>query len=553
MKKKYLNNSLGVTLIELILAISLISFVIIISTNLFVLGTRTSNLTNKEYTMQSDIRRATEKTNEIVRYSKAIFAVPNTFVESLDVMDPGWNYLMVSPDGKRIVTMEYDDVLEEHIEKVDVEESDGILYEVSFERDISSKRDNVLKFKIYAYNTDSSGAKSNVKVFYESTVETENAIQVIDKGTTGSPSIALAFRSDGQTSGKGKNQIAYITIIVDTSGSMNLSPDNKGNVNTEHSNARIKNVRRVLAGTSSNRENGIVQKFSKEDNVFLSLVKFSTTANYPNPAANDEPDSVYPINEVYINDEKEELVDEVDRLKAVGGTNTGDGLRQAYYLHEDFRSRMNVKEKDQVHHYMILLVDGETTYQVNNGMWNDSGRYIDARQTVRIDGRNYDRYNWSTTWRFTSNPLQFYSDKGNINVIQNNPDNETLAFSHTETGGSWWWKYYYAYYGKNNSPVESYSITGNGSSVIKNSGYVKAIGNKIKNFDSGSGIKSYLIGYADGLTNEIKYLGDSIGTDTELRFNYSDKDFNLDEIFQNIATDIMADFWLAAGPQIMEE
>ena len=51
-----------------------------------------------------------------------------------------------------------------------------------------------------------------------------------------------------------------------------------------------------------------------------------------------------------------------------GGTNTGDALRQAYHLHNDFRDRMKatIKPEDQVHHYIILLVDGETTYQTNN-------------------------------------------------------------------------------------------------------------------------------------------------------------------------------------------
>lgn len=551
MRSKYSKDSLGFTIIELLLAISLISFVIIISTNLVIIATKGQKGTIKEYEMQSDIRRATERTNEIVRYSKAIFAVPQPFVATTSAMDPGWNYFMVSGDGKRIVTMEFDEVQDKHIEKVEVAESTGILYDVRFERDTSSKQDNVLKYKIYAYTTNTSGEKANEKLLFESTVETENAIQVIDKGTSGSPSIALAFRSDGQTSGKGKNQIAYVTMIVDVSGSMNKSPDDQGNVNSEHSNARIKNVRRVLAGTEANRTDGIVQKFSKEENVFLSLVTFSTTANYPDSSANDEPNAIYPINEVYINDKKEAMVSEIDKLKAKGGTNTGDGLRRAYYLHEDFRTRMGVKDKDQVHHYMILLVDGETTYQVNNGIWKDTGSYKDTRQKVRIDGKNYDKYDWFTTWKFTSNSTNFYDKRGNINVIQNKPDDEELNFSHKEIKNIWFRKEYYAYYGKTNNPVESYSITGTGSNVIDESGYVKAMGNKIKNFESGSGIKSYLIGYADGLTNEIKYLGDSIGTENEMRFNYSDSGFNLDEIFDNIATDIMADFWLATGPQII--
>ncbi len=549
----------GFTLIELILAISLISIVILISTNLIIFGTKAHKLTFKEYSMQSDIRKATEKTNDIVRYSKAIFAVPKSFVESVDIMDPGWNYFMVSPDGKRIVIMEYDKLSDKHIEKVIVEESEGISYYVQFEKDNDARSDSVLKYRIYAYNTDNTNQKTNEKLIFESTVETNNAIQVADKGSVSSPSIALAFRGDGQTSGKGKNQIAYITIIVDVSGSMNDSPNGQKPPKNqrEHTNARIKNVREALVGTSRNRENGIIQKFANEENIFLSLVTFSTSGNYPVPTANDYPNSTYPIYEVYNNSTKNTLINEVDKLKASGGTNTGDGLRQAYYLHEDFRTRMNemgtpIKEKDQVHHYMILLVDGETTYQVNTGTWNDNGSYRDTRRTERINGITHNRYDWATNWRFTPNSSSFYLDRGNINVIQNNPDDEPLNFSHTESRNNWFRTDYYVYYGEKNSPVDSYSIIGNGSTIINNSGYVKAVGNKIKAFDSGTGIKSYLIGYASGLTKEINYLGDCIGTDTNLRYKYDDPNFNLDEIFKNIATDIMADFWLATGPQIMK-
>lgn len=560
MRIKNQKNSLGYTLIELLLALSIFSIVILISVDLIIFGAKAQKLTFKEYSMQSDIRRATEQTNEIVRYSKAVFAVPKPFVESTDVMDPGWNYFMVSPDGKRIVIMEYDDFLDEHIEKVVVEESEGILYEVHFEKDASANSDSVLRYKIFAYNSDKDGNKINEKLVFESTVETVNGIQVVDKGSVVSPSIALAFRGDGQTSGKGKNQIAYITIVVDVSGSMNDSPsgESPGWYETEHSNARIKNVRHTLAGTTSNRASSIIQKFANEENVFISLVTFSTTGNYPDPTANNQPDAIHPIFEVYNDTEKNQLINEVDRLRATGGTNTGDGLRHAYYLHKNFRTRMNangfnIKDTDQVHHYMILLVDGETTYEVNTGTWNDNGYYYDTWRTERIDGKLHDRYDWRTNWRFTSSPSDFYLDEGNINVIQNEPPDEPLVFSHTYSEYHWLWGWIYeVYYGTKNHPVSSYSITGNGSTVIRDSPYIRAVGQMINDFDSGNGIKSYLIGYASGLTREINYIGDRIGTDAQSRYLYNSTDFNLDEILKNIATDIMADFWLAAGPQIIK-
>ena len=103
-------NKRGLTVIELVIAIAIASILVVISVNLLRLTTKTHSLSLKEYDMQSSIRRATEETNQIIRYSKAVFAVPQNFVESTDKMDPDWSYLMVSEDGKKIVSMEYDNI-----------------------------------------------------------------------------------------------------------------------------------------------------------------------------------------------------------------------------------------------------------------------------------------------------------------------------------------------------------------------------------------------------------------------------------------------------------
>ena len=226
--KKVIKGNKGLTLIELLLSLALVSFVIIISTNILMVGMKSQDLSVKEYAVQSEIRIAAEKTNEIVRYSKAVFAVPKSFVSSESTMDPGWSYLMASLDGRRIVTMEYDEDLSKHVERTLINESEGTFYYLSFDKTDSANSDTVISYRIYSYNKDQSGQKTDEKLIYETTVETVNAIQIVDKGTETSPSVALAFRNDGQTSGKGKNQIAYITIVIDVSNSMNLTPSGTG-------------------------------------------------------------------------------------------------------------------------------------------------------------------------------------------------------------------------------------------------------------------------------------------------------------------------------------
>ncbi|GEM_PF-934626 len=581
MKIKIKKNTRGFTLVEVILAVALISFVIILSSNILIFGVNSQKLTLKEYSVQSDLRRATEQANELIRYSKAVFAVPKSYVSPDTAMDPGWSYLMVSSDGKRIVNMEYDDTLKKHVEKVAVEESEGILYGISFDKDESAKGDTVLKYKIHAYNTDESGNKAGERILYESTVETVNAIQVVDKGTELSPSIALAYRSDGQTSGKGKNQIAYITIVVDTSNSMNNTPSGGGSNTSETVNSRIYKVREALVGNGTSTGNGIIQSFSKEENVFISFVPFANTANYPIPHANSNPAGKHPFYEVYKSAESNYLITTINNTKAdghksgsygsgQGGTNTGDGLRRAYYLHDTFRKRMEdagtpINDKDQVHHYMILLVDGETTFQTKYYRYEDDGYYVYSGYDERISGQWYERFNWRTAW--TGSEKSDFLPDGNIShdrlssysapsdsLVYNRHYNGTINYKYSSWGN--WYNDNYSgnivEYGKKNNGFDKILIAGDGNATINNSSYVSSVGSKIQSFDDSAGIRSYIIGYASGLNTNINYIGDKIGTESTHRYVYNSSDFNLDEIFKNIATDIMADFWLAAGPQIVK-
>lgn len=573
--KKVIKGNKGLTLIELLLSLALVSFVIIISTNILMVGMRSQDLSVKEYAVQSEMRIAAEKTNEIVRYSKAVFAVPKSFVSSESTMDPGWSYLMTSLDGRRIVTMEYDEDLSKHVERTLVNESEGRFYYLSFDKTDSANSDTVISYRIYSYKKDQNGQKTDEKLIYETTVETVNAIQIVDKGTETSPSVALAFRNDGQTSGKGKNQIAYITIVIDVSNSMNLTPSGTGSTSSETSSSRISRVRTALYGDGTSNGKGIIQMFSKEENVFISLVPFANTANFPSPHANTDPSAKHPFYEAYNSADANTLITSIKDLKAdgyrtslygsgQGGTNTGDGLRRAYYLHESFRDRMSelgtpIDEKDQVHHYMMLLVDGETTFETDIYKFDDNGYYVYSGYDERINNRWYERFNWETRW--SGSKISNFLDDGNVPVdtIANyDPPENSLRLDSYYNG-----EIYYRYrneqrlyrgdivkYSRFNEDLTRPIISGNGSSTINNSSYINAIGTKIQDFEETAGIKSYLIGYANNLTTNINYIGNKIGTEESNRYVYNSSNFNLDEIFKNIATDIMADFWIAAGPQI---
>ena len=496
----------GVTLVELVIVLGFVSVIILASANMVILGTKAEKVTVDEYKLQSAIRRLTEQVNQTVRYSKAVFAVPETFVESTSVMDPGWSYFMVSSDQRSIVVWRYDTESAQWLQETIVEPVENVAFALRFYKDESADSDSVLRYVISAYRTDSGGNITSEKTVFESTIEAVNSVQVADKGTVASPSVALAFRGDGQTSGQGKNEIAYITIVVDVSGSMNQLPDGIGSSGTEQPGSRIRHLRKALAGDAANPDSGIIQILSKEENIFVSLIPFSTTANYPNPVSYSATGGDYGIYEVYNKSEEDTLINIAKSLRAYGGTNTGDGLRRAYHMHNDFRTKMGIDSKTRVHHYMIVLVDGETTYEVKKGTW-------ERRSLLR--------------WEFSPSS-QYYLDLGNIDILFSG---QPVYF---------------------HDPRVTYAITGNGSTVINSSPHVSAAGALIKSFDGGNGVKSYLIGYAADLSTHINFIGSAIGTDPEHIYKYDDEGFDLEEVFENIATDIMADFWIVSGPQIIK-
>lgn len=557
MKVKYVKNSKGFSLVELLVVLALLGMTIVLLTNILLASNRTHKVTIKEYFMQSDIRRVTEVTNELTRYSKAIFAVPQSFVESTDVMDPGWSYLMLSLDSKRIVIMEYDEILGKHVENVAVESSADVLYYIEFEKDEEADSDRVLKFSIFAYDIDEYGNKTNEILVFESTVEALNAIQVEDKGTESAPSVALAFRYDGTTSGEGKNQIAYITIVIDTSGSMRYLPN--GNYAYDPDDSKIAKVKEALVGDGSTSGTGIIQQFAKEENVFISLVPFATTANTPFVLANTRPNELHGQYEVYESTDLNSLLTTVGELQANGGTNTGDAVRRAYYLHENYKTRNSIPSGTQVHHYIIMLVDGQTTYEASYVDWEDDGYYEYSGYREWIGGTRYYRFNWRTDWDSTT--VDGILPDGNINLdyLSDDPADEPLERESYYYGTIRYYSTYYrtfrnytgyiVKYGDENDDTTNIRITGNGSSVITDNDYVDSMGTLIKNYDSD--IKSYIIGYATDLSSHIEGLGTSIGSDPDNIYAYDDDDFDLYEVFENIATDILADYWLAAGPQIM--
>lgn len=98
--------------------------------------------------------------------------------------------------------------------------------------------------------------------------------------------------------------------------------------------------------------------------------------------------------------------------------------------------------------------------------------------------------------------------------------------------------------------------TGNEEGLRVSSGlgleYVTHLGDVLRNTFSYKG-DYYLIGYVSDPESEgVKNIKAALDIPTNQVFMYNASNFNLSEVFSNIATEIMAKTWLVTGPKLME-
>lgn len=484
MIKNNINKRKGITLVELILAMSLVSIIITLSASMIILANKSHKVTIDEYELQSTIRLATEKTNKILRYSSAIFTIPKGRFFEANLTD-GWSYFGISPDGYEIIAYIYEQrtnssgVLElKHWKEVVVPKRDNIKYEFVFEKNTGVANDRVIKYSIIAKTVDTNSEKIDV----DSEVEVLNALQVVDRGTAVTPAVAIAYRSDARPQGE---VVGNITMVLDVSGSMAYRLNGTQN-SVPESEKRITKLKSAL--------NTMINEFSKEEYVEISIVPFSTSANYPNTtdeSSKDEP----PFYKVSNPTKKTALLGKVDGLTANGGTNTGDGMRRAYYRNKYFTDNIHntaimpdYGPGFSTREYMIILVDGVTT------------------QATSIGGSGDSKY--KTNEGYQSN-LTWYSYSGqwnNAGIIGKGNDEDPVTDR-----------------------------------------YVEIIGQKIKDRN----IKVYVIGFSS-LTaelNSVNKIATAAGALNKDVYKFTDA-LDLNDVFAEIKADIMKDLWHIRGPKL---
>jgi uncharacterized protein YegL len=330
-------NKKGFMLVELIIVLAIIGTVITTIFGLLLYGYDVFTLTSTDFKVQTQVRMAMEKTNTLVRFSRALFAVPDVIY-----MDAKWNYIGMNSENTEIINYRWDSVLETHVPEIMVGPYPGVRFNIGFDKADNLSKDNTLRMYFETLNFDGSIKRYNIKSGYEAL----NSLQVVNYGTTTNPARALAYRED-QYSYENFKLVVNIAMVLDVSGSMG-----SGLVDPNHNTSTTNPSRISVLETQSKM---IVEKFAQNQNtdvsINMTLVPFSTYANTPS--------NFYDVKNAT---QKSTLLGKIDALSSNGYTNTGDGLRRAYYqLYNKKTADIAAATVDTiVKNYTIILVDGQS-------------------------------------------------------------------------------------------------------------------------------------------------------------------------------------------------
>ena len=106
-----MKNKKGFTLLELVVAMTIISVVITMVWGLMIFGNKVYNKESDDYDVQTSVRHAMDEISHLVSTSKAAFAVPDS-----SFLDDEWNYLALSGDQTRVVNYVWDNSSKSHVE-----------------------------------------------------------------------------------------------------------------------------------------------------------------------------------------------------------------------------------------------------------------------------------------------------------------------------------------------------------------------------------------------------------------------------------------------------
>ncbi len=310
----------GFTLTEIIIAIILTSMVGLLIGLVFNTMFSGRNIIEREASIQSEMRTSMQYVDRTIGKATSVFVLDESKYGKDVRKTEGWNYIGLSPDGKKVINYIWNKTTKRWDESVLGTNS---LYDMQLDLEFKadeSYQDN----RLINYNLTGQYKNSKNKLSIDTAISALNTKQVISKVAKGKKGVALAYRNDpieGQVN-------TAVSFVFDTSGSMGYGLWNQKLEPTDS---------RTRMNILKTKANLLVDDLKEIGNVSVNLVRFSGDASY--------------IQEDFVELDKDTdtIKTKIKALPTSWITNPGDGLR--YGLVSLQRNPAQLK-------YVVLLTDG---------------------------------------------------------------------------------------------------------------------------------------------------------------------------------------------------
>ncbi len=587
------------TIVELMMALIITSVMMVLIISVFRFSIFSFNKSEQELTYQGDIRYSMDEMKDSVEKTRAIFLMNNNDFYSATnepkYLKEKWDYYALSADKKQFLLYRYNPsktpvtgepaYLAKHEVIVLTDLADRKL-DLSFEKQVvltedekKGKGKDELGNKMtkdeaeqkQLTNAQNHFVKINLQTLdgsddllrdLETGIEAKAAITVTNakdlSNLSSNPINVMAVRSTGF----GSERIVFISIILDASGSMRCNIDGSIFPNDYAEYAARSHVARfdMLKDTLNGRADGIdkagnpvkaktgfFESMSGYGAFYVRLVPYGDTANYPQinyyKGVDEEKHPMFNLGSRSELDLAKEEIENIDKFTHRWGsfTNTGDGIRRAFYYHKSFKDDIKPQYKSiymakkgvssltpameaefeklfdgvEIKEYSIVLTDGNTnalsTKEIANAGFSNNAADL---QTI------YSK---------------FLEEDGPVKSLDGKARNEGVNYETSDPAP-------YFYYGDKGPFAFAKDIPYSKTKNSISEEYAARMGAKIKN----RGVDTYVIGFSNVKNERSSAIKLAKSMNAEL-FEYNNN-FNLDDIFDEIANRIDADIAILKGP-----
>ena len=353
----------GFTLVEMIMAIMLMSLIALIIGVIFNTMFSSRELIEREASIQAEMRTSMQYVDRTVGKATSIFILDDSkFKGSKQGLTREWSYIGLSADGKKV--MNY--VWNKQKQDWDVSElGTKSLYNMKLDLEFKTEgayQDN----RLISYNLTGKYPDTNNKLGIDTAISALNTKQVFSKVAKGKKGIAIAYRTDPI---QGQMNIA-VSFVFDTSGSMKWDLQG-GRVERTGKESRINILRK--------KSEIMIKDLAEIGNISVNLVGFSNSGKYIQQNFSNLDNGTKSIIEA-INDEK--------KVSPNGVTNPGDGLRYGMVSLQSQPAQLK---------YIVLLTDGIPNAYLVDPSALYAGNRVDHGQVVGRVSFNNPIYDLSPT------------------------------------------------------------------------------------------------------------------------------------------------------------